>query len=300
MRAQQTVPELVGGYRIDGELASGGMGVVYRAAHLVLSRRTAIKVLHSELLETESAVARMLQEARVLESIDDPGVVKIYDAGCLPDGRPWVAMELLDGVTLADHMFVRGRLSTRETTSVVTVLAHALMRAHSCGIIHRDVKPENIMLVAGPSGLTVKLIDWGIAQLSSKKQQRLTQPDLSPGTPCYMAPEQLQGLATDGRADTYALGVVAYQALSGQPPFDGDSSLEIALKTLHDEVPPLDLALAVPPRIEALIRGMLAKDPEYRPTLARVCSEFAAWADADEEDPYAELSLEIELECDFD
>ncbi len=297
MRAELQSADVVGSYRIDQEIASGGMGIVYRAEHLFLPRKAAIKVMHPNLLNTQSAVERMLQEARILEAMDHPTVVKIYDAGRLHDGRPWVAMELLDGVSLSDHLFVHGQVRPREAILVVRVVASALMRAHSSGVIHRDVKPENIMLVPGANGLTVKLIDWGIAHVDTDgRSRRLTQHDYSPGTPCYMSPEQLRGHAVDGRADTYALGVVAYEMLNGHPPFDAPHPLEIAMKTLHDRIPSLNPELDLPPSIEKLIAGMLAKEPGDRPSLDTVCAAFSAWL-AEPEDDYEEFSLEVEMDA---
>ncbi len=299
LHTSERIPEVIGSYRIDEQIACGGMGSVYRAHHLVLDRAAAIKVLHGGMIDdSSSAVERMLQEARILEAIDHPTVVEIYDAGLLPDGRPWVAMELLDGQTLADHLLVHHRLSHGEVARIVAAVGDALQRSHSMGVIHRDVKPENIMLVPGDEGLQVKLIDWGIAQVASTVQ-RLTQHDYSPGTPCYMSPEQLRGHAVDGRTDTYALGVVAFEMISGTRPFDGPNPLEIAVKTLQNVVPRLPLQFNVPAPINALIRGMLAKDPARRPSLDAVRAAFADWRQQCE-DEYADFRIEIEIETDFE
>jgi serine/threonine protein kinase len=297
MRAELGASDLIGSYRIEGTIASGGMGVVYRAAHVLLPRPAAIKVLRADVVGMRSATERMLQEARILELIDHPTVVKIYDVGQLPDGRPWVAMELLDGQTLADHLFVHKQLPPPEVARIVLSVADALMRSHSAGVVHRDVKPENIMLVAGPSELEVKVIDWGIARLATATR-RLTQLDYSPGTPHYMSPEQLRGQPVDGSTDTYALGVVTYEMLSGEPPFDGPTPLDIAVKTLQNAIPSLPSQLDLPPQIDGLIRGMLAKSPAERPSLDRVYAAFADWRRECEAD-YEDLHLEVEIDVDF-
>ncbi len=291
--------DIIGGYRIESQIASGGMGAVYRGTHVILPRCAAIKVLHADMLGTQSAIERMLQEARILESIDHPTAVKVYDAGRLPDGRPWVAMELIDGQTLSDHLFVHNRLPAAEAMRILRSLAAALHRAHTGGVVHRDVKPENIMLVAGEHGPDAKLIDWGIAQLVTANK-RLTQNDYSPGTPAYMSPEQLRGEPVDGRSDVYALGVVAYEMLTGEPPFDGDSALEIACKTLRDPVPALGNRVAVPRSIELLIAAMLAKKPSERPTLALIEATLAGAENNDEDNDYEAISLELEMDLDSD
>jgi eukaryotic-like serine/threonine-protein kinase len=287
--------EIIGSYRIDGLIGSGGMGSVYRADHLILARRAAIKVLNTGGLD-KSLADRLLQEARILASIDDPTIVELYDAGLLPDGRPWLAMELLDGPSLAEHLMVHQHVESRECAQIVLSVAEALARAHAAGVIHRDVKPENIMLVPGPHGRQVKLIDWGIAQLTTVSR-RLTQPDCSPGTPCYMSPEQLRGEAVDGRTDLYALGVIAYEMLTGDPPFDGATSMDIAVKVLRDPVPPL--VADVPASIVSLIMAMLEKTPELRPSLEAVRIGFAEWHESPGDD-YAEMSIEMEIEADFE
>jgi serine/threonine-protein kinase len=289
--------QIIGSYLVDEPIASGGMGTVYRASHTVLPRRAAIKVLHAHMIGTQSATTRMLQEARILAAIDHPTVVKVYDAGVLGDGRPWVAMELCDGQTLADHLLVHHRLPPREVARVAVALAEALLRAHRAGIVHRDVKPENVMLVAGARGPAVKLIDWGIAH-DTATAERLTQHDYSPGTPCYMAPEQLRAQPIDGRADTYALGVVLYEMLAGELPFDGPNPYAIALKTLHDPVPYLSAQLEVPARIEGLVRAMMGKKPSARPSLEYVRATFAEWARELDGDEELEVEIEVELSRD--
>jgi serine/threonine protein kinase len=154
---------IIGGYRVDGLIAQGGMGAVYAASHLVLPRRAAVKVLHADMMGRARAVERTLQEAQILEEISGPAVAAIYDAGVLPDGRPWVAMELLEGRTLADVLDERGRLPPIDVARIALTVAQALTRAHAVDVFHRDIKPDNVLV----DGERVKLIDWGIARVGN-------------------------------------------------------------------------------------------------------------------------------------
>jgi serine/threonine-protein kinase len=287
--------DLVGNYRIEGVIADGGMGVVYRAKHTILPRRAAVKVLHPSLVGTWSASERMLQEARVLEKIAAPSVVHIYDAGVLEDGRPWVAMELVEGETLADLLLRRGALPPAEVVELLIGIADALAVAHQHGVIHRDVKPDNVMLTGEPR--TIKLIDWGIARVSSRTSDRITQVDTVPGTPSYMAPEQIRGHVLDARADVYALGVVAYELLTGKTPYRGASVLEIVLQHLTADVPPLSTGCpGVAPGLEALVGAMLAKPARERPGLDDVRARLVALRGAVSDPPRSELEVEMEIE----
>ncbi|MBX3158068.1 MAG: serine/threonine protein kinase [Deltaproteobacteria bacterium] len=261
---------IVGSYRIDGPLAEGGMGAVYAASHLVLPRRAAVKVLHASMVGRRSAVERTLQEAQIMETIAGPSVVQIYDAGVLPDGRPWVAMELVEGRTLADLLAERGRLPALEVANVLLAVAEALGAAHAQGVYHRDIKPDNIL--SSPSG--VKLIDWGIAHVATAP--RLTGVDTAPGTPQYMSPEQVYGTPIDGRTDVYALGVVAYELLVGAPPFRCSNAVESAVR--HVTTPPARIGklAQVPPELDDLVLRMRAREPADRPTVAQLCERLTA------------------------
>ena len=288
--------DLVGNYRIEGVIADGGMGVVYRAKHTILPRRAAVKVLHPSLVGTWSASERMLQEARVLESIAAPSVVQIYDAGVLEDGRPWVAMELVEGETLADLLLHRGALPPAEVVELLIGIVDALAVAHAHGVLHRDVKPDNVMITRGAAPL-VKLIDWGIARDASRTSDRITQVDTVPGTPSYMAPEQIRGHALDARADVYALGVVAYELLTGKTPYRGASVLEIVLQHLTADVPSLSSGCpGVAPELESLVASMLAKPAAPRPGLAEVRAQLVAARAGVSDPPRAELEVDMEIE----
>jgi serine/threonine-protein kinase len=291
--------DLVGNYRIEGVIADGGMGVVYRAKHTILPRRAAVKVLHPSLVGQWSSSERMLQEARVLESIAAPSVVDVYDAGVLEDGRPWVAMELVEGETLADLLLRRGALAPVEVVELLIGIVDALAVAHQHGVIHRDVKPDNVMLTGQPRA--VKLIDWGIARVSSRSSDRITQVDTVPGTPSYMAPEQIRGHALDARADIYSLGVVAYELLTGKTPYRGASVLEIVLQHLTADAPPLSAGCpGIAPGLEALVGAMLRKASRERPALDEVRARLVALRAVVVDPRRSELEVEMEILMEVD
>lgn len=290
--------DLIGNYRIEGDLADGGMGTVHRATHVFLPRRAAIKILHGTMLYVPSAIDRMLQEARILELMQHPSFVRIYDVGRLDDGRPWVAMELIEGETLSDFGERRGPLPLRDVARILVELSEALMLAHSVQIVHRDVKPENILVTEDRENgaFSVKLIDWGIAQVASGP--RFTQEDVTPGTPHYMSPEVLLGQAAVHTSDIYSLGVVGYELLVGEPPFAGESAIDIAYNHLHHEPAPLlPHRPDVPRWVEQLLTAMMDRDPAARPSLRVVQRAFMTEALRPTED---ELAPIIEIQVDED
>ena len=295
----------VGSYVLEGVIADGGMGIVYRASHSILSRRAAVKVLHANLVGKAVSCERMLQEARVLESIAGPAAVQLYDAGVLDDGRPWVAMELVDGETLADHLHSRGALPPGEVVEVLLALVDALDAAHARGVVHRDLKPENVMVLGGQPR-RLKLIDWGIARAPrGDNNRRITQLDSVPGTPNYMAPEQIRGWEIDGRADIYALGVLAFELLSGKPPFRGSSAIDVCVQHLSAEPPPLaPRCPGMPSELEELVLDMLEKNRDHRPALDEIRDmlreQRAVLALRDRQEAELEVEYEMEIEIDLE
>jgi len=264
---------VVGGYRIERPLGEGGMAFVYEAAHRVLPRRVAIKVMRDPLLG-EPVRARMLREACVLAEVRHRAVVEVHDAGVLPDGRAWIAMNLVEGITLGDRLQQRGTLVAAEVAALITELADALLTAHAAGVVHRDLKPANILLV-DDRRCPVRLIDWGIAQAGRQRDVRYTIDGLISGTPHYMAPEQARGEHVDGRCDVYALGIVAYELLAGAPPFDVGNAFEIlALHLTAEPVPVQARSPATPTWLAELVMRMLRKAPAARPTMAEVGAEL--------------------------
>jgi serine/threonine-protein kinase len=295
----------VGSYVLEGVIADGGMGIVYRAHHRILTRRAAVKVMHANLVGRLSSCERMLQEARVLESIAGPAAVQIYDAGVLDDGRPWVAMELVEGETLADYLHRRGALPPGEVVELMLGLVHSLAAAHARGVVHRDLKPENVMILLGEPR-SIKLIDWGIARVPrGDNRKRITQLDSVPGTPNYMAPEQIRGWEIDGRADIYALGVLAFELLSGKPPFRGTSAIDVCVQHLSSEPPPLaPRCPGMPSGLEELVLDMLEKNRDHRPALDEIRQmlheQRALLRSNDRASDDLEVEWEMEIEIDLE
>ena len=288
----------VGGYVIEGTLGEGGMAVVYAAHHHVLPRRVAIKVMRGLGLG-EASRARLLREACVLADMKHPAILDVLDAGILDDGRAWIAMQLVeDGVTLARRLSEDHTLPAEEAVAFLSHLAGALALAHAHGVVHRDLKPENILLVEG-GGCPVRLIDWGIAQQAvTATCSRLTLEGAIAGTPHYMAPEQARGEIVDGHCDVYALGVLAYEMLSGAPPFTGHGVLEIVAHHLTTAPKPLaQVAPSTPAWLADLVMRMLAKDPAARPDMSEIAATLDSAREADASEP--EIEQVIELEADM-
>jgi serine/threonine-protein kinase len=265
----------VGEWRIDGKIGEGGMGSVHAATHPVIGKRAAIKVVRAELVRSTGMAERFVQEARAVNHIDHPSVVDIFDIGQLPDGRPYLVMELLRGRTLGDRM-EQGRMSPLEAIDVLLQVADALVAAHAHGVVHRDLKPDNIYLNegAGSGSVAVKIVDWGIAKLrddASPSSMSLTTSGVILGTPQYVSPEQARGKNLDERSDIYSLGVIAYEMFLEGPPFVAESVADmVAMHLREPPPPPSDVWPDIPAKLECLLLAMLAKSASDRPTLAEI------------------------------
>lgn len=268
----------VGGYVIDAKIGVGGMGVVYGARHPRIGKRVAIKVLAPAYSTNARTVRRFEQEAKVVNEIRHPNIVDVFQFGELPDGRSYFVMEWLDGEPLSARV-ERGPLSAQETIAILDVVCDALEAAHEHGVIHRDLKADNVFLVRGRGRASVKLLDFGLAKLAGKQDEvpmHRTRSGVMVGTPAYMAPEQARAKGVDGRADIYALGVLAYKMLTGTMPFKADNAMDLIVMHLNAPVPsPGKLARDTPPELSRLVVRMMAKSPDERPTLAEVRSVFA-------------------------
>jgi serine/threonine protein kinase len=255
---------LAGRYRIGQVIGRGGMSTVYRAIDTVLDREVAVKVLLSTLAEGDPVhVARFEREARAAAALRHPAVVKVYDTGV--DGRThFIVMEHVAGRSL-DHVLRPGRpLEPEEATRIAAQVAGALAAAHAVGILHRDVKAANVMVTHAGE---VKVFDFGIAR--TRQDQTLTQPAFAIGTAAYMSPERVNGLPGDERSDIYSLGCLLYAMLTGRPPFVADDVLSVLHQQVHESpVPPSRRGAAIAPPLDALVVGMLAKDPDARPASA--------------------------------
>jgi serine/threonine protein kinase len=226
------VPELprIERYEIEASLGQGGMGTVYRGRDLILNRPVAVKILPTEMASDEAAAARLRRGARSAARLNDPRIVSVFDAG-VADGIPYLVMELVEGHTLAEELRLRGPLSPNRAAIIAAGIAEALAAAHAAGVIHRDVKPSNVMLTNGDD---VKVTDFGIARAA--EDDTITRPSVVVGSAPYLAPEQARGETAGPRSDLYGLGVVLYEMLAGRPPFEAESPVAVAIK--HLEEPP--------------------------------------------------------------
>ncbi len=259
-------------YRLDENIATGGMGEVWRGTDVVLGRTVAVKVLRTAMLSDPEFAARFYGEARMLAAFRHPGVVEVYDYNSAAEGLAdeqcaYLVMAFVDGEPLTTRLKDGNRLGVTETMSIVAQCAEALHAAHQHGTVHRDVKPGNLMVK--PNG-TIILVDFGVARSTSVTS--VTGINSIVGTALYMAPEQVSKGDLSPATDIYALGTVAYQCLAGHPPFDGDNALYVALQHVEDEPPPLPAD--VPPQVRDLISRAMAKHPGDRFPSA------AAFADA--------------------
>jgi len=256
---------IVGSYRIVKQIGAGGMGEVFEATHLLLPRRVAIKVLHRELSNAAGMDSRMVQEASILDGLHHPGIVRVFEFGFVGDRRPWIAMELVTGESLAIRLARDLQLPPVEVCDLVAALADVLATVHPRGIVHRDLKPDNVLFAGTNTGFSLRIIDWGVARLGPIA--RFTQPGATCGTPTYMSPEQATGLGIAAPCDIYSLGVIAYEALAGHAPFDGRTLAEVVSLHLHGEAAPLSVQCPTAPlALCDLIHQMLEKAPSSRPT----------------------------------
>jgi serine/threonine-protein kinase len=268
---------LGGRYRLDERIASGGMGDVWRCVDDVLGRTVAVKILLPSLLEEAGFTERFRVEARTMAAINHPGVVDIYDYGSDPKAGAYLVMEYVEGDALSRTLSRVGRLTPARTMALVAQAADALHSAHEMGVVHRDVKPGNLLVRHNG---TLVLTDFGIARSVGAAQ--LTAAGSVLGTASYISPEQAMGEQATRLSDIYALGVVAYQCLAGRRPFEGENPLEIAMRHVREAPPPLPPD--IPPNVRAIVERATAKDPAARwPTAAafaavarRAAAELAA------------------------
>ncbi|MBN1530145.1 MAG: protein kinase [Thermoleophilaceae bacterium] len=270
--AEMNPGEMLGGYRIESVAGRGGMGVVYRATHLHLERTVALKVLGLELVDSPGFRERFLREARTAASISHPGMVTVYDAGEAA-GQLYIAMQFVDGTDLSALLHAEGALEPGRVVGLLRQIAGALDVAHGMGVVHRDVKPANVMI----DGELCYLTDFGLTKRITSETV-LTKSGHYVGTVHYMAPEQVEAGAVDGRSDVYALACVAFHALAGSPPYERDSEVSIAMA--HMNAPPPSLMARnpdVPTGLDAVLtRGMSKKRDDRQPTCGELVADLAA------------------------
>ncbi len=269
--------EVMGDYRARELLGRGGMGDVYAGQHVDSEKKVALKVLHPGVSENTAQLERFFREALVCGQLDSPHVVRVLDAGKAIDGTPFLAMELLEGDDLAHALRSRGRMRLEQVVLMVNHVARALGVAHDAGVIHRDIKPQNIFRTPGP---VWKVLDFGISKIN-EAGVALTQNEII-GTPGYMSPEQAMGEPVDARSDVFSLGAVIYRAITGRPAFSApDPSVAVynVLRSMPDRP---SASVELPTDVDFVIALAMAKEKEKRfPTMAELATAFEAAADDD-------------------
>jgi len=283
----------LGQYTLEDKIGAGAMGEVYRARHALLRRPTAIKLLAGDVSERD--LCRFENEVQLTAALSHPNTISIYDYGRAPDGTPYYAMELLDGVTLQELVERDGPQSPARVIHILLQACAALRDAHRAGLIHRDVKPDNVFLCRqGATADVVKLLDFGLVKyVGAAAQPGVTSTDTIIGTPLYMSPESIRAPeSVDARSDLYALGAVGYFLLSGTPVFQGQGAIEVCGHHLHTtpEPPSRRSGRPIAADLERVLMDCLAKDPARRPHSAdelarrlRACADADRWTESDAE-----------------
>jgi serine/threonine-protein kinase len=254
------VGHTIGPYRVEGELARGGMGIILKARDPLLGRPVAIKLLGPNVFGQTEARRRFLQEARALARLDHPNIVSIYAVG-RHEGSIYIATQFVEGENLLQYLERRSALPLDEAFDIGRQLLAALAAIHSLGLVHRDVKTENAMRIEDGR---VKLLDFGIVK-DLRHDPHITRAKLTLGTPHYSAPEQVRGEAVDGRTDIYSVGVVLFELLTGAIPFDGEHTTEIYQACLRGELPPPSRRRpGLAPAVDAILARFLAREPRKR------------------------------------
>jgi len=284
-KANSVPPEITGWmageYRLGRKLGEGGFGTVYEAVHPLLKRRAAVKVLHRIAGSDSDSVLRFVAEARAVNQIKNRHIIDIFSFGKLTDGRHFYVMDLLEGEPLDRFIAREGRCSVESTVQLLRPIAEALDAAHAAGVVHRDLKPQNIYLIWDATGETVpKLLDFGMAKLLGDSRVH-TVSGTPLGTPLYMSPEQARGDVVDGRSDVYALGVLCHELLTGRLPITGENTIAVLMAHIIQAPPRVsEVNPELSPELDAPVLRMLAKKPEERPaTAAEALAELARAAE---------------------
>ena len=252
----------LGDYEVAEVIGDGGMGIVYRGLQPVIQKKVAIKVLRPDVANDKTLVRRFLAEAKAVNAISHRNIVDIFTLGTLPDGRPYIVMELLDGLPLDKYLRSNAPLSPKETVDLLLEITSPLGAAHAAGIIHRDLKPSNVFLVKQPDGARyLKLLDFGLAKWHFDGHSAQTSANLVTGTPDYMSPEQARGLDVTPKSDLYAVGVMAFEMLTGNVPFRGATPMDVMMQHVMTPAPELP---GCPKDLAVIVRGLMAKKPEER------------------------------------
>ncbi len=258
-------------YVIEARLGVGGMGVVYKATHQMIGKSVAIKVLRPDIVQDPRDMDRLLDEARIISSIKNRGIINIFGAGTLEDGRNYLIMELLEGEALEQLMQREGKVPAGDAVVILEQVLSALSAAHEAGVVHRDLKPANVFLVKEANLVYAKLLDFGLARRNQQNVTRIA------GTPDYISPEHARGRPAGPPADLYAFGVLCFHMLTGQLPFIGTTPMEVMEKHVHSPPPiPHEVNKEIPKALSELILKLLAKEPGERPDAVQVKADLRA------------------------
>ena len=268
--AGSLIGQRVGDYEVVSRIGTGGMGAVFEARHPVIGKRVAVKVLHPAFASDPKVIERFINEARVVNAIGHPAVVDIFSFGQTPDGLHYFVMEFLKGRSVADLVNAEGALPMGVALGLIAQLLEVLDRAHAAGVVHRDLKPQNLFVEQGPSGLRLRVLDFGIAKsMTPEIRQQLTGSAIL-GTPGYMAPEQINSEPVTPRTDLFATGAVLFELLTGRPIFTGNNIGQMLIKALHEDAPRTSSVKPdIPPELDALVARLLDRDPGRRPASAK-------------------------------
>jgi serine/threonine-protein kinase len=274
---------LADSYEVTRLVGEGGMGRVYEARHTRLTgKRFAVKLLHPDLARQPEVVTRFQREAEAASGITHPNVLGVHDVNVTPDGQPYIVSELLRGKELGEYLERHGKLAVTDAVRIVRQICKALGAAHAAGVVHRDVKPENVFLTGDVKKLestTVKVIDFGISKVAQAGGESLTKTGMVMGTPDYMAPEQARGDRVDARADIYAVGAILYRALTGKKPFEGlDPMATLTAVLVQEPGRPTSVNPDVPLALELVVQRAMAKNPADRyATMAELDRELSGF-----------------------
>lgn len=286
-------------FELLGLIGSGGMGVIYRARHLILDKVFAIKVLHAN-ANDPSLIMRFQREAKAASSLSHPNLITINDFGILNGTQPYMVMDYIPGRTLSDYLDERGTLTVDEALEFFGQIVNGVVHAHKKGVLHRDLKPSNIMLIEEinePRHL--KILDFGLAKLVDRDDQiSLSATGAALGSPAYMSPEQATGMKSDRRCDLYSLGCILYEMLIGSPPLLGNSPTETLIRRLNEEVPPLSdkSVRTFPASVEELVIRLLQRDPQDRFQSAEEVRDVVEQLLRTCKDEYSSISFSINPE----
>lgn len=258
-------------YRITGVLGEGGMGRVYEAWHTrIQKKRYAIKVLHPEFARVSDVLTRFQREAEAAACVSHPNAIGVYDVALTPQGWPYLVCEYLEGKDFSQHVKDKAPLPAATVRHIALQLCDALVEAHACGVVHRDLKPQNVFLVGDfsqgvPEYPNAKVLDFGLSRFLDSSDGELTKTGVVMGTPSYMAPEQARGERVDHRCDVYGVGAIVYTALTGRPPFKTETPQATVLAVMSEEPPrPTTLNPKIPLELELVLQRAMAKDPDQR------------------------------------